>query len=104
MSPELAAILERRARLIERAAVQRDRIALLIRECAPPLVLADRVLAAWHFVRSQPALLTAAVALIAIVKPARAFNWAVRGWTLWQAARRLWPLASELFRHGESKS
>lgn len=105
MSPELAAIREHRARLIERAAAQRDQIDLLSRECARPLLVADRLLGAWRFVRGQPALAAAALALVVTLKPARALSWSVRGWLLWQAVRRVWPqIANQLFRQGERKS
>ena len=105
MSPELAAIRERRARLVERAAAQRDQIDRLSRECARPLVLADRVVGAWRFVRGRPGLAAAALALVVTLKPARALSWSVRGWLLWQAARRVWPhFIVPLFRQGDRKS
>ena len=105
MSPELAAIREQRARLIERAAAQRDQIDLLSRECARPLAIADRVVDAWRLVRGQPALVAAAVALMVTLKPARMLRWSVRGWLLWQAVRRIWPhFTLQSFRRGEHKS
>lgn len=111
MSPELAAIREHRARLVVRAAAQRDQVGRLSRECARPLLVADRVLGAWRFVRGQPALVAAALALVAAalalvvtLKPARALSWSVRGWLLLQAVRRVWPHFTEpLFGHGERK-
>ena len=105
MSPELAAIREHRARLVVRAAAQRDHIGRLSRECARPLLVADRVLGAWRFVRGQPALVVvAALALVVTLKPARALSWSVRGWLLLQAVRRVWPHFTEpLFGHGERK-
>ena len=105
MSPELAAIRQRRARLFERAAAQRDQIDRLSRECARPLLLTDRVLGVWRSIRGRPALVAAALALAVTLKPARALSWSVRGWLLWQAARRLWPhFTVPMFRQGERKS
>ena len=87
MSPSRIQIREQRARLVERAARQREQLAQDIGVFSAPIALADRGMAAARFLRAHPEILAAAAALLVLLKPRRAFGWIRRGLALWQTWR-----------------
>lgn len=89
MNQQLIDIGIRRGRLLERIASQRSALG---RELAPVhsvLNTADRALAGLRsgttYLKQHPGLALAAVALLVIVKPGRAWRWARRGFIAWRA-------------------
>ena len=87
MNRRLAQIRLRRERLIARAAVERDGIALLASRLRAPLAVADRGIVAVQYVREHPAAVLLAVAAFVVLNPRRAFRWARRGVALWRGYR-----------------
>jgi hypothetical protein len=85
----LAAIEAKRARLIERAALERRNVAQTLQLWSRPLGLVDRCLAGVAFVISRPPLLAGVAILLALLRPRRAFKWARRAFGLWQSYRWL---------------
>ena len=90
----------RRGQLIERIATQRAALATHSRPLRQALETTDRALAATRsgadYLRQHPAYVAAAVALLVVVKPRRAWRWAKRGfvaWRLWQSLRQRLALA-----------
>jgi len=85
----LAQILERRARLLAEAEVQRRALAEGIAVCRSVLVVVDRgmVWAAW--LRARPYLVVAAATAIAVLRPRFALEWSARAHTLWRVGRLL---------------
>lgn len=84
---EMAGIYGRRAQLLARAAVERERVAVQLALWQAPLALADKGLSAARYLRSHPAILLAAVAITAALKPRRALAWARRAFLAWRAWR-----------------
>jgi len=89
MNRRLAAIEVRRARLVERAARQRDDLAQALQLLSPPLAFADRCIAAVRFVVARPPLVAGAAFVFALLRPRLVFRWARRAWGVWQGYRWL---------------
>jgi hypothetical protein len=85
----LLAIRVKRARLLQRAASERELLAAELRQLARPIELVDRAIAAYYVVKSHPALVAAIMVVLALLRPRGAFRWARRGWALWQSFRWL---------------
>jgi len=85
-------IRARRAQLLARGAVERERLSVQLQAWETPLALADRALSAARYVRRHPQLLIAAAVVLAVLRPRRAFAWARRGFVAWRAWR--WASAS----------
>lgn len=94
MSARLAAILQRRASLIERADQQRGDFAAGARRWRAPLAVVDMGIAVGRAVRANPALFAGATALLLYFPKARLAIWLGRAWSAWQLFRALraqWP-------------
>ncbi len=89
MNRRLAAIEARRARLLERAAREREDVAQTLQSWAQPLTFVDRCVEAVRFVVSRPPLAAGAAFVLALLRPRRAFKWARRAFGLWQGYRWL---------------
>ena len=89
MNRRLAAIEAKRARLLDRAAREREDVAQTLQSWARPLDFVDRCLAAVHFVISRPPLVAGAMLVFALLRPRSAFRWAQRAFGLWQSYRWL---------------
>jgi hypothetical protein len=85
----LAEILERRARLLAEAEVQRQALAEGIDVCRSVLVVVDRGIAWATWLRARPYLVVAAAAAIAVLRPGLALQWSARLLTLWRVGRLL---------------
>jgi hypothetical protein len=85
----IAAIEAKRARLIERAAREREIVAQSLQTWAQPLAFVDRCVEAVRFVLSRPPLVAGAVFILALLRPRRTLKWARRAWGLWQGYRWL---------------
>ena len=83
----LAEIRARRAHLMARAAVQRERICVQLRAWEAPLALADRGYATARYVRRNPQWIVTAVVLLVVLRPRRALIWARNGLIAWRAWR-----------------
>jgi hypothetical protein len=85
----LLRLAERRARLTERARAEREALAALVARgdgAAGWIEGARRVL---ETLRRQPLLVAGVFALLAVLRPKRAFKLAAGGWSLWRAYRKL---------------
>ncbi len=89
MNARLAAIEAKRARLVERAAREREDVVQTFALWARPLAFADRCVAAVSYVVSRPPLVIAAVALFTLLRPQRGWRLLRRAWSMWQAYRWL---------------
>jgi hypothetical protein len=89
VNPRLAAIEAKRARLIERAAREREDVAYALQSLAPALGFIDRCVGALHFVIARPPLLAGLALVLALLRPRRAFKWARRVFGVWQSYRWL---------------
>jgi len=79
-----------RARLVERIAQQRMRLAGQINDLQPLFSLADRGIAVGHTLRTHPGWTAAAVGIVLALKPGRALRWLRRGaiaWRIWRWVR-----------------
>ena len=89
MNQRLVAIEAKRARLIERAAREREDVALTLQSWSQPLGFVYRCLGALRYVISSPLLVGGAMLVFALVRPLRTLKWAQRAWGLWQGYRWL---------------
>ncbi len=89
MNERLLRVREQRARLVERAARQREALAEDVAAFATPIALADRGLAIVRYIRARPGLMAAAAALVVVLRPRRSFAWIRSGFALWQTWRWL---------------
>jgi len=89
MNPKSIELAERRARLVAQAEAQRTALAQGIAPWRGPLALADRGLAALHYLRSHPVLPIGAAAMVVALRPRRAVKWLQRGWVLWGTLRKI---------------
>ncbi|HYS50404.1 MAG TPA: YqjK family protein [Burkholderiales bacterium] len=86
----LPQILERRARLLAEAEVQRRALSQGIAVCRNVLVVADRGIAWATWLRARPYLVVAAATAIAVLRPKFALAWSARVLTLWRVGRLLY--------------
>ncbi|MFO1219181.1 MAG: YqjK family protein [Burkholderiaceae bacterium] len=84
---QAAALALRREALLGRSAALRARLAEQSRVLAAPLSLADEAVGAWHWLRRHPALPLAALGVLVVMKPRRAWRVAARSWWLWRGLR-----------------
>jgi len=102
VSKGLEAIRAQRARLVQRAAVERDELASLLERWCRPLAVVDRGLTFLSSLRKSAPLLGVSVGLgvaaLAIARPRSIAGWlqgglaawrAVRSFGVWQGRRRL---------------
>ena len=91
MSKGLEAIRDRRARLVERAAMERDELAALLERWSRPLAVVDRGLTFFSALRKRAPLLGVSVGLglaaLAIARPRSIAGWAQGGLAAWKAVR-----------------
>ncbi len=89
MNRRLAAIEAKRARLLERAAREREDLTQALQSWSQTLGFIDRCLGAVRFVIARPHLVAGALLVFALLHPVRALKWAQRAWGLWQGYRWL---------------
>ena len=89
MNTRLTVIEAKRARLIERAAREREDVAQTLQSWSQPLGFIDRCLGALRYVISRPPLVAGAMLVFALVRPLRTLKWARRAFGLWQGYRWL---------------
>ena len=83
----LTEIRARRAHLMARAAVERERFSVQLQAWETPLALVDRSFAAARYIGRHPQWIVAAVVLFAVLRPRRALAWARNGLIAWRAWR-----------------
>jgi hypothetical protein len=83
----LVDIARRRERLIARAALQRDTVAVACRTLERPAALIDRGVGAVMYLKAHPLLLAAGVLAVTLLGRRNLAAWAGRGWVLWRAWR-----------------
>ena len=84
---EVDDIRARRAELLARAAVERERISVQLRRWEAPLAFVDSGMAAVRNIRRNPQWLFAAALVLAVLRPRRAIAWARNGLIVWRAWR-----------------
>jgi len=83
----MSEIRARRAHLLARAAVERERISVQLRAWEAPLAVADKAYAAARYVRRHPQWLVGLAVVLAILRPRRALAWARNGLIAWRTWR-----------------
>ena len=88
MSAALEAVLRRRAELLERTRVQRERIADSWHALEPPARVIDRAFALAAYLRARPVLTFAILATVAVLRGRRGLaRGAGRAVVLWRVGR-----------------
>ena len=77
-------IMMRKARLAERIAGQRARLADDAAALGPLISLADRGMAAVRAIRAHPEWVAVAAGILFVLRPRRAFVWVRRGFMAWR--------------------
>ena len=96
MNSQLSAVMQRRSELLARIALQREQLAEIGAHLQTPLALADRGVAAAHFLRSNPVLVAGVIAVLVISR--RGVVGALSGaWRLWKRYRHFTSIAGKLF-------
>jgi hypothetical protein len=82
-----------RARLLARAAGERERVLVQLRAWEAPLALVDRSVAGARYVHRHPQWLIAAAIVFAVLRPRRALAWVRNGLIAWRAFQWVsaWP-------------
>ncbi|MDO8464837.1 MAG: YqjK family protein [Gallionella sp.] len=83
MNKQMLAVMQRRGELLARIATQREQVAVASMHWQAPLAFADKGLAAVRFLRSNPVLVAAAVALLVIRRRGVA-GMLTAGWRVWK--------------------
>lgn len=83
MNKQMLAVMRRRGELQARIAAQREQVAATAMRWQAPLALANKGLAAVRFLRSNPVLVAAAVAVIAI-RRRNVAGMLAAGWRMWR--------------------
>ena len=89
MNLRLVAIDAKRARLIERAAREREDVAQTLQSLSQPLDFIDRCIGALRYLIARPPVIAGAMLVFALLRPRRALKWAQRAWGVWQGYRWL---------------
>ena len=90
---QVGEIRAERARLLARAAVERESVRVQLRAWEAPLALVDRSVTAARYVRRHPQWLMGAAIVLAVLRPRRALAWVRNGLIAWRAFRWVsaWP-------------
>jgi hypothetical protein len=87
----LLQLAERRAKLTEKARLERESLATLVAHTDGVSDFAASAFAAgrrlMNELRAQPLIATALFALLVVLKPRRALGWAMKGWSAWRLVR-----------------
>jgi hypothetical protein len=83
MNKDMFAVMQRRGELLARIAAQRDQVAATAVRWQAPLVFADRGLATVRFLRSNPVLVAAAVAIL-VIRRRGLTGMVAAGWRMWR--------------------
>lgn len=86
-----AARARRQQALLLRSAMLRGDLARDLHRLQAPLALADRLRSGWQWLRAHPQAPLAAVAVLVVLRPRRAWRWGLRlwwGWRSWQRVQR----------------
>jgi len=84
---QAADLRDKRARLVARAALEREQLSAQLDAWRAPLALFDKSIAAARYVRRHPEWLVAVAVVIALLRPRRALAWARRGFLAWRTWR-----------------
>ena len=84
-----AALAQRQRLLLARSSELRLHLAADAVVLQRPLELADRVRQGWRWLRTHPEAPLAALVVVAVLRPRRAWRWGLRLWTGWRALQHL---------------
>jgi hypothetical protein len=85
----LSDILERRARLVAKAAAEREQLAAGIERLQPAAAAGDALIRIGRTVAAHPEWLVAAGVVVAVARPRLILRLAGKGWLAWRAVRTL---------------
>ena len=89
----LIQLAERRTRLQQKAASERESLAALIERSDEAGILFQRARSLIEELRRQPWLVAGGAALLIALRPRRALRWLMKGWSAWRlyrGAQRWW--------------
>ena len=83
MNKQMFALMQRRGELLAKIAAQREQVAVTAIRWQAPLAFADKGLATMRFLRSNPVLVAAAVAIL-VIRRRGATGLVTAGWRMWR--------------------
>ena len=89
MNANLLELARRHGALRARIDAQREALARHAQPLESALVLADKVVAGVDWMKENPVAVGSTVAVVAMLKPARAWRWAKRGFIVWRGWQTL---------------
>lgn len=96
MRERLIALRERRAHLVAQAEMQRTGVLAMVERAELAMAWFDRASAVAHWLRGQPVLIAAGVALLVVLRPRKALKWFATGVSLWRTWKSLRPVIERL--------
>jgi len=98
MNKQMLAVMQRRGELLAKIAAQREQVAVTARCWQTPLAFADKGLAAVRFLRSNPVLVAAVVAII-VIRRRSAAGMAMVGWRMWKLYKSAISFSAKIAAH-----
>lgn len=89
MDARLIELVERRERLVARAAIQRAEFARRLDPWRAPVAVIDQGVAVYQYLKARPAIVVGVLAFLLALRPRNGVKWLRRGWMLWQTVRYL---------------
>ena len=86
MNAKLDELVQRRATLVAKAAMQRTELGRVLTPWRAPLAAVDQGVLAARYLGRHPGLLVGMVAFVAVLRPRRILGWLRRGWVVWRMA------------------
>jgi hypothetical protein len=90
--------MQRRGELLAKIAMQREQIAATAKRWGTPLEVIDKGIAVTRFLRSNPALVAAAVAVFAF-RRRRTTSMLASAWKLWRLYKRAQAFSAKMAAH-----
>ena len=95
MNEQMLAVRQRRGELLARIAAQREQVAETAMRWETPLAFADKGLAVVRFLRSNPVLVAAAVAIL-VIRRRGVTGMLTAGWRMWRLYRSAISLSGKM--------
>lgn len=98
MNKQMLAVVQRRGELLERISAQREQVAVTAMRWQEPLALADKGLAVVRFLRSNPVLVAAAIALL-VIRRRGVRGMVTTGWGMWRLYKSATSFSARMASH-----
>lgn len=98
MNKQMLVVMQRRGELLARIAAQREQVAATAMRWQTPLAFADKGLVVGRFLRSNPALVAVAVAIL-VVRRRGISGMVTTGWRMWRLYKSARSFSAKMVSH-----